>query len=220
MTISWPTPRMLEFARRVVPWAEARIMDETSSGFPALRKIPGSRAESWIKVFDRIGPSKARDYMTQRLRSSYALIAPDIGRDYDSEFLETTLREILDVSALLVATRPKGFAKKRFIALLPNAFHASGHTGETAFRDLHSAKWISGRIEVQTELVVGRRISYSHSVKVGGEIACVQISLAGWLGLQGDTVYEPGPEHSPEVILNHLTTHWRVFLDAVPGLVG
>lgn len=218
--MAWPTEAMIAFYRRFLPWAEQRIAEEVSADFVSLRGVPGAVAESRLKVLDRIGPAQAKRYMIERVRSSVSRILPDLKSDGDAEFLETILLEMVQEAANMRAKRRSGFDSQRFRSLLPGALKESGHNSLERARNAISSKWTSGVIEVETQVVLGKQNSYSHTVTRAGELLCIQASLATWLGLDAVTTYEPSAEHRPEQILAHLVNHWRVFLTAVPDLVG
>lgn len=216
----WPTDAMLDFSRRFVPWAEERIAEEISAGYPALRGIPGSTAEASLEIFNQLGPDLAKKYMVLSLHRSAAWREPPPQDHREAEFLERIATRLAQASSRLWEKPRRGFDQRRFIEQLPRTLSAAGHTAYHRSRNVVSARWTLGLIEVETELILGKKIAYLHRVKLDGELMCLQMSVACWLSVDAATTYEPGREHSPEQVLAHMLRYWKVFLDAVPLFVG
>ncbi|MEZ5314525.1 MAG: hypothetical protein R2862_13275 [Thermoanaerobaculia bacterium] len=211
---------MLDFYPRLIPWAEARIAEEVAGGYPALKGIPGNVAEATIKVFDELGPTLALRYMTERLRSFASLNREGAELQGQDEFLAEVSLRLVEASSQLWEIPRKGFDRRTFIKHLPLALEDCGHQAIERAGNVVGARSLSGDIEVETEVFLGKRLAYFHRVRKAGELACVQMSLACWLGVDAATTYEPSAEHSAEEVLGHMAKYWRIFLSAVPALAG
>jgi len=203
----WPTAAMKRFRERFVPWAESKIAEEVASGYSNLRSVPGPVAESALDVLSKLGPERAHRYMLGRVKEE------------DDSWLESVLAQMLEISAHRRLIPRTGFDKRTFLTRLPKVLEETGH--EICARDKRRiiAQWSAGATTVRTEIAFRPTISYIQSATHRGEIACPQISLMAWLGLDAATTYEPSAEHEPEAILGHMQKCWRTFVEAAPALI-
>jgi len=209
---------MVEFDRKFLPWAAGRVAEEIEGGFPSLRGIPGSALEAAYEVLSRRSQTAAREYLLGELRRGVDWnLGADLSRrtgtaaEIEAELAETAAR--------LRTRQRRGFDRRGFTSLLSSVFRETGHSDILSEDAVVVGLWQYGSAVARTEVVIGRHIVYRHVIFRGTEMACVQMSLACWLGIDGATTYEPGAEHSPELICDHLRSQWLSFLSALPALL-
>ena len=218
MVSTWPTRAMGRFAERFQPWAEERIAHEVAQEYPELSGVPGSLAEASVEIFGEVGAERAREYMTERVRQGLDWMKGEQSDPSRDRSLETILSKLLDASARRGLEPRKGFDKRRFSKLVLGELESAGHSCIKKVGNVIIGTWSAGEVSVETQVTLKPGLSYLHIARTNGELACLQVSLMTWLGLDAATRYEPGRQHSPEGILSHMRRQWDTFLSAAPTL--